>query len=339
MITVQSKILELEEVLLDEQIAISRAAPYKLVEKNIKLNKSPIEVSTQQLIAQGYYILHAKAITRKTITVASSISGGMIVSQFVHTKPLAETPIESQEKTSSKHNLHFINKEVEHFTLYPGLEYHHFLLVMSKDYYFNHIHKQFTLHQSFVKYIEQDVYGALAKEDLPISIEIQHILDLIIYSSRTGEQKYLYIEAKIIELLLCQIEQISLQQKSEIKGINIPRMDICRVEQACQILRERYIDPPTVIALAREVLINDCTLKKVFKARYGSTIHHFVTRLRMEEAKNLLQNSSYSIGEIALQLGYKYQANFSEAFKKHYGYPPKVLRKLPYSNSANLKFK
>ncbi len=68
-------------------------------------------------------------------------------------------------------------------------------------------------------------------------------------------------------------------------------------------------------------------LTKLFRARYGFTIYEYVLKLRMERAKELLENPDIKIQDIAERLGYADNHYFSKAFRNYYGISPSQYRK------------
>ena len=82
----------------------------------------------------------------------------------------------------------------------------------------------------------------------------------------------------------------------------------------------------TVESLARQFLINATTLKILFKKEYGNSVAAHIREHRMEKAADLLTESSLSLGEIALSVGYKSQSKFTAAFKEYYHMLPKEYR-------------
>jgi AraC family transcriptional regulator len=63
-----------------------------------------------------------------------------------------------------------------------------------------------------------------------------------------------------------------------------------------------------------------------FKQSMGITPHQYVTRRRIERAKELLWNSKSPITEIALQVGFATPSAFSQVFRRSTGTTPKAFR-------------
>ncbi|MBQ3488002.1 MAG: helix-turn-helix domain-containing protein, partial [Clostridia bacterium] len=83
----------------------------------------------------------------------------------------------------------------------------------------------------------------------------------------------------------------------------------------------------TTEALSRELGLNRTYLCSLFVRETGMTINSFVTQVKMEEARRLLDITSKSIAQIAAQLGYSTQSYFQKVFKKHWGITPGEYRR------------
>jgi AraC-like DNA-binding protein len=82
----------------------------------------------------------------------------------------------------------------------------------------------------------------------------------------------------------------------------------------------------TIEDIAKAIGMNSLKLKQGFKKRYGTTIFAYITKLRMEKAKSLLMNSKLDVRQIASDVSYRHLSNFSNAFKRSFGYAPTVFR-------------
>ena len=82
----------------------------------------------------------------------------------------------------------------------------------------------------------------------------------------------------------------------------------------------------TLADLSRALYVSKTSLCNAFRRCEGMGAAEYLARLRTSRAKELLQSSSLTIGEISQLVGYRHQSSFSEAFKKHYGIAPNALR-------------
>ncbi len=95
-----------------------------------------------------------------------------------------------------------------------------------------------------------------------------------------------------------------------------------KITDAVALIEQQTGKPYTIKDLARKVAMNECYLKKGFKTITGKTIHEYQQELRINRAKDLLQNQGYSVTSAAFELGYSSIAHFSTAFKRVTGMKP-----------------
>ena len=80
--------------------------------------------------------------------------------------------------------------------------------------------------------------------------------------------------------------------------------------------------------VASHVNLNSNYFGKLFKSEVGMTPTDAINTVKIESAKYLLENTHYSIGDIANASGFSDQLYFSKLFCKVVGIPPKIYRKL-----------
>ncbi len=100
-----------------------------------------------------------------------------------------------------------------------------------------------------------------------------------------------------------------------------------KISEARHILDTQYEQSLTIKELSRKVAMNECYLKKGFKALTGKTIHEYQRELRISKAKQLLAQPGYSVSDVAAELGFSSISHFSTAFKKATGLKPCELLK------------
>ncbi|MBF7093330.1 helix-turn-helix transcriptional regulator [Flavobacterium sp. ALJ2] len=156
-----------------------------------------------------------------------------------------------------------------------------------------------------------------------MSTEILATVRDIVSCERTGHFRRIYMETKVTELLLLQVEQLIQTQNT---SINIPKIDIERMYHARELVMQNIITPCSLIDLARKVGTNEFKLKKHFKELFGTTVFGYLNELKMNEAKQKLLKDELNIYQIAESLGYKTPNHFSTAFRKYFGYPPSQIK-------------
>jgi len=95
-----------------------------------------------------------------------------------------------------------------------------------------------------------------------------------------------------------------------------------KIQEARSLIEQHLDQPHTIRDLSRKVAMNECYLKKGFKALVGKTIHEYQQELRIAKAKDLLQQQGQSVTDVANALGYSSISHFSTAFKRVTGMKP-----------------
>lgn len=91
---------------------------------------------------------------------------------------------------------------------------------------------------------------------------------------------------------------------------------------------ENYQQQITLDDVAKQVYLSASYFGVFFKKETGELFSQYLTRVRMDKAKELLKDYNFSIKEIANKVGYKDLRNFSKLFKAQVGITPTEFRKL-----------
>jgi AraC-like DNA-binding protein len=108
--------------------------------------------------------------------------------------------------------------------------------------------------------------------------------------------------------------------------MKLKKQDLECIHPAKDKLAKNFRYHITINELAKELGLNRTKLQYAFKNLYGLSIAEFRVQLRMEKAKELLEQTDKSIKEIARFTGYKNISSFSVAFKKTYKQSPSKWR-------------
>ncbi len=90
---------------------------------------------------------------------------------------------------------------------------------------------------------------------------------------------------------------------------------------------KRYSENIRVSDFSEQYYFSGEYLSRLFKIRYGKNIYEYLLMVRMERAKELLQDPDLKIQTIATRTGYSDTNYFSKAFRNYTGLTPSEFRK------------
>ncbi len=98
------------------------------------------------------------------------------------------------------------------------------------------------------------------------------------------------------------------------------------VQEAITYIREHPADELTLDDIAQHTHMNSSYLSRIFKKECGCSVTEYITTIRMEKAKELLETTNLLTYEIAERIGINEPSYFSMLFKKHAGLTPTEYR-------------
>jgi AraC-like DNA-binding protein len=89
-----------------------------------------------------------------------------------------------------------------------------------------------------------------------------------------------------------------------------------RIVGAKLFIDRHYLDDIDIVKVAREACFSKYHFLRLFKQTYRVTPHQYLTKLRIEKAKAMLEGHA-SAKETCLRLGFESMSSFSRLFKRH----------------------
>jgi AraC-like DNA-binding protein len=99
-----------------------------------------------------------------------------------------------------------------------------------------------------------------------------------------------------------------------------------QITRARKFIADQHQDKLSLGAVARHAGMSPFHFCKTFKKATGVPLTEYVSRVRVEEAKNLLMNLNYRPSEIGFQVGFQSLIHFNRVFKRMVGESPKEFR-------------
>lgn len=94
------------------------------------------------------------------------------------------------------------------------------------------------------------------------------------------------------------------------------------VEEAKEYIDGHYNKDVSLDDISRRVNISPYYFSKIFKEETGQNFIEYLTNVRIDKAKELLKDTSYTMKEICVMVGYQDPNYFSRSFKKNVGVTP-----------------
>ena len=92
-------------------------------------------------------------------------------------------------------------------------------------------------------------------------------------------------------------------------------------------IQQNYTGKILLREFGEQFHLSEKYISRYFKDHFHITLSQYVTYLRLEHAKQMLQETDISVTEVAMQSGYQNISYFIRSFKKTYGVSPLKYRK------------
>jgi AraC-like DNA-binding protein len=153
-----------------------------------------------------------------------------------------------------------------------------------------------------------------------------------INASRAGEGAMLakLSEVLFIETLRSYITKLPAEQTGWLAGARDSE-----VGKTLALMHRNPAHPWTIASLAKEAGVSRSVLAERFRHYLNEPPMAYLTRWRLQLGAQMLASTSYSVSQIASEVGYESEAAFNRAFKREFETPPARFR--TQSRSAHKK--
>ncbi|MCQ0986038.1 helix-turn-helix transcriptional regulator [Jiella marina] len=135
----------------------------------------------------------------------------------------------------------------------------------------------------------------------------------------------LYLESRAIELIAEGLSQLQSREACWAAG-HVGSRDHHRMRRVEDYLHEVKTPSPSLDEIAAATGLSVSTLQRLFHAVHGMSAFDYIRRRNLNLARSAIEQEGLSIAEAAHLAGYTSAANFSTAFKRHFGISPGSVR-------------
>jgi len=137
-------------------------------------------------------------------------------------------------------------------------------------------------------------------------------------------------EVLFVETLRLYISHLPPEQKGWLAGARDPD-----IGKTLALMHRNPAHPWTIADLAQEAGVSRSVLAERFRHYLNEPPMAYLTRWRLQLGAQMLASTSYSVAQIAAEVGYESEAAFNRAFKREFTVPPARFRS--QSRSAQAK--
>ena len=164
-------------------------------------------------------------------------------------------------------------------------------------------------------------------EGLPSFIHIEK-LDIKIFTDMFNRMLSKYIDNSEISQMLLKsrfYDLLAFVIKSANNSISDSKNSVY-IEKAKEYINKNYAEPLDLEKISDSIGLHPNYFHKIFKNALNITPREYLTKIRLNNAKNFLLSTVLSIEEISLKCGFPSTSYFIKLFKKEYSITPALYR-------------
>lgn len=182
-----------------------------------------------------------------------------------------------------------------------------------------------------IRYRENVSGTSIKRTMIELTVHILHIAsdaNVDVEKALDGEDPYRWIMMQentgdITEWFLNLAAALRAEMRSERES-----SEKKTIQDTCAFVRNNLCDPSLGLQkISDEIGLSASYLSQLFKEEMGLGINSYITRERIDRARELLRETSLKCEDIALQLGFTRSNYFGTVFKKETGYTPSEYRR------------
>lgn len=167
-----------------------------------------------------------------------------------------------------------------------------------------------------------DIHSLLLK----CTPELDYLHDNILKMTTPGSAQQLQIDDIVLRLVDRVMRSLSNSNTVEPVPANLKRFHLATIEKAKNYMLANFQNNIGLQQLAEHCCVSMFHFSRIFKAVMKVTPHQYLSEIRLNHAKILLENTKYPVTQIALQCGYNSVEHFATAYKQRFEVTPTETR-------------
>ncbi len=186
----------------------------------------------------------------------------------------------------------------------------------------------------FVEYIEDESVGSHIYLKLGKKNDIIHVIKRILRERMKLQVWGDYLSCLLVmELFVLLSRTLKQEWEQSAKNRNLKLHELLNI--AKEYIDNNYAKDLTLSQVAKYIYLSDSYFAHSFKDKFGISPKSYILKIRIEESKELLENTDMKIADVARSVGFSSQQRFNDIFRKYAQMTPLKFRQLKKQERIN----
>lgn len=187
----------------------------------------------------------------------------------------------------------------------------------------------------FIEYIEDEATGDYLHLTLSKKNDIVHVMNRILRERMKYQVWGDFLSCLlIIELFVLLSRTLKQEWEQSAKNRNLKLHELLGI--AKEYIDNNYDKDLTLTQVAKYIYLSDSYFAHSFKDKFGISPKSYILKVRIEAAKEYLQNTDVKVADVAKMVGFSSQQRFNDIFRKHENVTPLSYRQKCKINRLNV---
>lgn len=171
--------------------------------------------------------------------------------------------------------------------------------------------------------IAEEIHGALKGTklvDMGLCARSFTLAHALANSRATSAVGRLLNESAALELLARAL--MTQDAGSHLTTYSVKSGDYARLARVRDLIEAHPFVEYSLSQLAGQAGMSLSSFKSKFPQAFGQTVFAFISDIRLDRARYLLQHEGWPVSKVAYHVGYSHQSSFAQAFKRRFGISP-----------------
>lgn len=147
------------------------------------------------------------------------------------------------------------------------------------------------------------------------------------YKDRMLIRKF-YLESVGLQIFVHQLVQFEDDLLNDSERCILRVNELNSIEGISNFIKDNLTDDLSIVHISKRTGLNPNKLQIGFKHLYGTTVHDYIIKIKLEKACELMENHNLNVSDVAVQVGFDSKSHFSKIFKKKFNITPSAYQQL-----------